>query len=158
MTDFNHFDESGNAMMVDVSAKPVSQRSATAMATIKMATNTISMIRQGDIKKGDVLGVANLAGVMGAKRTSELIPLCHILPLDTVQLKFEFDDELQSIHITSTCKVDGKTGVEMEALTGAAIAALTIYDMTKALSRNIVIRDVRLMEKTGGKQDFHRDN
>ncbi len=144
--------------MVDVSAKPVSDRMAKAEATVFMRPETLRIIRQKEISKGDVLEVARLAGIMATKRTDELIPLCHSLGLDSATVEFSFLDE-KSLHIESTVRVTGKTGVEMEALTAVSVAALTVYDMCKAIDRGIEISHVRLLEKSGGKSGhFVRDN
>ncbi len=136
--------------MVDVSAKPISDRMARAEATVLMQPETLRIIRQKEISKGDVLEVARLAGIMATKRTDELIPLCHSLGLDSVSIGFSFPDET-SIHIESTVRVAGKTGVEMEALTAVTVAGLTIYDMCKAVDRGMELTNVRLIEKSGGK-------
>ena len=146
-----HFDAAGNATMVDVSAKPATDRTATARARVVMQPETLATIMAGTAKKGDVLGVARLAGIMAAKRTSDLIPLCHPLPLDKVTLELACIDADSAIEIEATVKVTGRTGVEMEALTAVSVAALTIYDMCKAVDRAMRIGDVRLVHKTGGK-------
>jgi cyclic pyranopterin monophosphate synthase len=154
---FSHFDASGNATMVDVSAKPVTDRTATARAQVIMHPETLAMIEAGTAKKGDVLGVARLAGIMAAKRTAELIPLCHPLPITAVVVDLTPDRQANAIDIAATVRTTGQTGVEMEALTAASVAALTIYDMTKALDKRIEIQDIYLLEKTGGKSgDFKR--
>jgi len=151
MADFTHFDADGKAMMVNVGAKDVTERIAVAGARVLMAPETLRMIMAGDHKKGDVLGVARLAGIMAAKRTPDLIPLCHPLPL--TQVVVEFDDKTSDdrIDITATTKTTYKTGVEMEALTAVSVAALTIYDMCKAVDRGMEIGEVRLLHKSGGK-------
>jgi cyclic pyranopterin phosphate synthase len=146
-----HFDESGNAVMVDVSAKPESERVAVAKGAVLMAPETLALIRDGGVKKGDVLSVARLAGIMGAKRTSDLIPLCHPLALTSVAVELHLAPERNAIDITATCKLVGRTGVEMEALTAVAVAALTVYDMCKAVDRGMRIADIRLTRKSGGK-------
>lgn len=151
VTGFTHFDETGAAAMVDVSAKDVTSRTAIARGRITMAAATLEMILAGDHKKGDVLGVARLAGIMGAKRTSELIPLCHPLGLSKVSVDFTPDRASNSIQIEALAKVTGQTGVEMEALTAASIAALTIYDMCKAVDKAMQITDIRLAYKDGGR-------
>lgn len=151
MTEFTHFDAEGQAVMVDVSGKETTARRATAKAVIRMQPQTKTLIQQGGVKKGDVLGVARLAGIMAAKRTSGLIPLCHPLMLTAVTVDFAFEDALPGVEVTATCSVDGRTGVEMEALTAAAIAALTVYDMCKAVDRGMRVTDVRLVHKSGGK-------
>lgn len=149
--DFTHVNEQGRARMVDVSAKDDSERVAIARAVISMQPETLDLIKSGGIKKGDVLAVAQVAGVMGAKKTSSLVPMCHPLMLTSVDLNFETDDDNSCIIITSTVKTTGKTGVEMEAITGAAVAAITIYDMAKAVDRWMEISEVKLLEKWGGK-------
>ena len=151
MADFSHFDSNGNATMVDVSGKAVTQRVATAKGSVQMAAKTLRKIRDGTLKKGDVLAVARLAGIMGAKRTSELVPLCHPLSLDAVEVAFDIDDEASTVHITATCKIESRTGVEMEALTAVSVAALTIYDMCKSVDRSMCISEIRLTHKSGGK-------
>ncbi len=137
--------------MVDVSGKPDTSRTATAKGEIVMLLETLELIESGGVKKGDVLGVAQLAGVMAAKRTADLIPLCHPLPLNQVVVDFEIDRELPGVRITATAKTIGKTGVEMEALTAVSVAALTIYDMAKAAEKTMRIQNIRLVEKRGGK-------
>jgi cyclic pyranopterin phosphate synthase len=149
--DFTHVNEQGRARMVDVSGKDESERVAIARAVISMQPETLALIKSGGIKKGDVLGVAQVAGVMGAKKTSSLVPMCHPLMLTSVDLNFEIDDDNACIIITSVVKTTGKTGVEMEAITGAAVAAITIYDMAKAVDRWMEISEVKLLEKWGGK-------
>ena len=145
-----HFDAAGQAHMVDVSAKEPTAREAVAEAMVVMSADTLSLA-QGGAAKGDVLGVARLAGIMGAKRTAELIPLCHPLPLDKVALELVADPALPGIRITATARTTGRTGVEMEALTAATVAALTVYDMLKAAQKDMRIEGVRLLRKTGGK-------
>jgi len=149
--DFTHVNEQGRARMVDISAKEDSTRVAIAQAVISMQPETLALIRNGGIKKGDVLGVAQVAGIMGAKQTSSLIPMCHPLMLTSVDINYEFDETNASIIITSTVKTTGKTGVEMEAITAASIAAITIYDMAKAVDRWMEIKEIKLLEKWGGK-------
>lgn len=152
-----HVDEKGQARMVDVGNKPVTERIATATALVRMRPETLALIIAGDAKKGDVLAVARIAGIQGAKKCSELIPLCHPLALNSVDVQFELDPNESLIRITATCKVSGKTGVEMEALTAASVAGLTIYDMCKAVDRDMEISEVRLEEKSGGKSgDWRR--
>jgi cyclic pyranopterin monophosphate synthase len=154
---FTHLDQSGRARMVDVGAKPDTQRTATARARILMAPETLRLIESGGVSKGDVLAVAQVAGVMGAKRTPDLIPLCHPLLLNGVDLDFRLDRRLPGLEITATVRVSGKTGVEMEALTAVTVAALTVYDMCKAVDRELVIEQVRLVHKDGGKSgEFRR--
>ena len=150
-----HLDEEGRARMVDVGDKPVTTRTAVASGFVRMSVSTVQAIREQRAPKGDPLETARLAGIMAAKRTSELIPLCHPLPLNMVDAQLEITDE--GIRITATAKTDGKTGVEMEALTAASIAALTIYDMCKAIDKAMVISDIRLESKTGGRSgDYKR--
>lgn len=146
----SHLDESGNARMVDVGQKPTSDRLAIAKGEIHMLPDTLDLIRAGNIKKGDVLTVAKVAGISAAKRTSDLIPLCHPLQLDHIDVEFEIDAALPVIHLTATVRTTGKTGVEMEALIAVSIAALTIYDMAKAAEKTMHIENVRLVRKTGG--------
>ncbi len=146
-----HFDAAGNATMVDVSAKPATDRTATARARVVMQPETLATIMAGTAKKGDVLGVARLAGIMGAKRTAELIPLCHPLPITAVTLDLTPDPAANAVEITATVRTTGQTGVEMEALTAASIAALTVYDMLKAIDRSMRIEDLRVTHKAGGK-------
>lgn len=146
----SHLDEAGRARMVDVGHKPDTDRVAVAAGEVHMRPETLALIRAGQIKKGDVLGVAQIAGVMAAKRTSELIPLCHPLPLSHVDVRCELRDDLPGVAITATVRTTGKTGVEMEALTAVSVAALTIYDMAKAVEKTLRIGNVRLIEKHGG--------
>ena len=148
---FSHFDDGGNAVMVDVSDKPETRREAVAEALVRCKAETLGLIREGDVKKGDVLSVARLAGIMGAKQTAALIPLCHPLPLSAVSLDLSLDEAASAVRIRATCRTDGKTGVEMEALTAVSVAALTVYDMIKAVQKDAVIDGIRLLEKTGGK-------
>ena len=145
-----HFDASGQAHMVDVSGKSPTMRQAVAEAVVVMSPETLALA-QGGAAKGDVLGVARLAGIMGAKRTSDLIPLCHPLPLDKVSVDLVADPALPGIRITATARTTGRTGVEMEALTAASVAALTVYDMLKAAQKDMRIEGIRLLKKTGGK-------
>jgi cyclic pyranopterin monophosphate synthase len=151
MSDLTHFDAAGNAVMVDVSGKDVTARVATAKALITMQPATLARIVAGTVAKGDVLAVARLAGIMAAKRTAELIPLCHPLPLAAVQVEAATLPEDNAVEITATVKVTGRTGVEMEAMTAASVAALTIYDMCKAIDRAMLISNIRLTHKSGGK-------
>ena len=151
MPKLTHFDESGAAHMVDVSEKPVTDRTAVAEGCIRMHPETLDLIVEGRAKKGDVLSVARLAGIMGAKKTAELIPLCHPLPMTKVALDLVADAELPGVRITATVKTSGQTGVEMEALTAVSTAALTVYDMVKAADKAMVIGEVRLTLKEGGK-------
>jgi cyclic pyranopterin phosphate synthase len=155
---FTHFDQAGNAAMVDVSDKPVTARTATARARVLMQPATLAMIEQGSAKKGDVLGVARLAGIMGAKRTADLIPLCHPLPITSVKVDLETDPAASVVEITATVRTTGQTGVEMEALTAASVAALTVYDMCKAVDRSMRIEGLRVIYKAGGKSgEFSQD-
>lgn len=151
MTKLTHVDPSGRAKMVDVSAKPETERVARAIGAIRMETVTLTAIREATMKKGDVLAAARIAGIMAAKRTSELIPLCHPLTLDDVQVEVEPDPGLPGIRVSSMVKTTGKTGVEMEALTAVSVALLTIYDMAKAMDRGMQIVDISLVEKSGGR-------
>ncbi len=146
-----HFDAKGDAHMVDVSDKPSTARVATAEGWVKMARETFEIISEGRAKKGDVLGVARLAGIMGAKKTPELIPLCHPLPITKVGIDLELDTDLPGLRITATVKTTGQTGVEMEALTAVSTAALTVYDMAKAVDKAMEIGGIRVMLKDGGK-------
>ncbi|MBI3709984.1 MAG: cyclic pyranopterin monophosphate synthase MoaC [Proteobacteria bacterium] len=149
--DLTHFDRAGNAVMVDVSDKDVTTRVASAKGAIVMRAETLARIVSGDIKKGDVLGVARLAGIMAAKRAHELIPLCHPLALSAVSVDLVPDQARHAVDITATVKVAGRTGVEMEALTAVSVAALTVYDMCKAIDRGMTISEIRLVHKSGGK-------
>jgi cyclic pyranopterin phosphate synthase len=151
MAELTHFDAAGNARMVDVSDKNTSRRTATAKGSVLVAPETMALIMEGGVKKGDVLGVAQLAGIMGAKRTPDMVPLCHPLALTSVGVELSCDPAHNAVDISATCTVDGKTGVEMEALTAVAVAALTVYDMCKAVDRGIRITDIRLVHKAGGK-------
>ncbi|WP_050526349.1 cyclic pyranopterin monophosphate synthase MoaC [Pseudorhodobacter aquimaris] len=151
MSGLSHFDASGHAHMVDVSEKPVTSRTAIARSAIRMAQETYAMITDGRASKGDVLGVARLAGIMAAKKTSDLIPLCHPLPLTKVSIDLVPDPDLPGITIEATVKTGGQTGVEMEALTAASIAALTVYDMVKAVDKAMEITSTKLILKEGGK-------
>jgi cyclic pyranopterin phosphate synthase len=146
-----HIDESGQARMVDVGDKPVTTRLAVARGEVKMLRSTLELIRDGALKKGDVLTVAQIAGIQAAKRTSELIPLCHPLPIEHISVEFELDEGLPGVKITATVRTGGKTGVEMEALTAVAVSALTIYDMAKAAEKTMHIQNIRLVEKHGGR-------
>ena len=151
MADLTHLDKDGNAVMVDVSSKDVTARTATAKGTVRMQPETAARISDSGIKKGDVLSVAQLAGIMGAKRTADLIPLCHPLPLSSVKVTLSLARAGDAVEITATCRTTGQTGVEMEALTAVSVAALTVYDMCKAIDRGMQITDIRLTRKTGGK-------
>ena len=160
MTDkLNHFDSKGNAIMVDITETNITERKAIAKGKIFVNGETYKRILDGNMTKGDVLGVARIAGIMATKKTSDLIPMCHPLMLTKSQIDFEFNEEEKSITAISTVKLSGKTGVEMEALTGVNVALLTIYDMCKAIDKNMVISDIHLVEKTGGKSgDFIFEN
>ena len=147
----SHIDEEGKAVMVDVSDKEVTDRVATARGAVLMAPETMRLIQAGGVKKGDVLSVARLAGIMGAKKTPELIPLCHPLALNAIDVELTLDAARNAVDIRATCRVRGRTGVEMEALTAVSVAALTIYDMCKAVDRGMRISDIRLRRKSGGK-------
>lgn len=149
MTQLTHLDEHGQARMVDVGAKPATARQAVASGRIRMSPQALAAIRAGDAPKGDVLAAARIAGIMAAKKTAELIPLCHPLALDSVTVDFAFEDG--ALRATATASLTGRTGVEMEALTAAGVALLTIYDMAKALDKAMVIEDLRLLAKRGGK-------
>jgi cyclic pyranopterin phosphate synthase len=151
MNSFTHFDERGQAVMVDVGAKAQTRRVAIAAGRIVMRPETLAVIQSGDAKKGDVLGVARLAGIMASKRTAELIPLCHPIALTRVSVEFSLDEVGHAIDCAATAETVGQTGVEMEALTAASVALLTIYDMCKAVDRGMSIESVRLLEKQGGK-------
>jgi cyclic pyranopterin monophosphate synthase len=151
MPELTHFDKEGKARMVDVSGKGETERIATAAGSVIMQPATLALIREGGVKKGDVLSIARLAGIMGAKRTPDLIPLCHPLALTSVLVDLTLDEARNAVDITATCKLTGKTGVEMEALTAVSVAALTVYDMCKAVDKGMQITDVRLTHKSGGK-------
>ena len=158
MPTLSHFDDAGASRMVDVGGKAETHRSATASAMVRMLPATLALIRDKELAKGDVLEVARLAGIMAAKRTADLIPLCHPLPLTSVEVNFAFPDE-STVRIAVTARVFGRTGVEMEALTAVSVAALTVYDMCKAVDRGMTIAAVRLDAKTGGKSgDFRRSD
>ena len=151
MADLTHITSDGAAHMVDVSGKAVTTRSATAIGAVKMLASTLETILKGNAAKGDVIATARIAGIMAAKRTSDIIPLCHPLMIAKVTLEIEPDTTLPGLRVAATVKVEGKTGVEMEALTAASVACLTIYDMAKALEKGMVITEIRLTDKTGGK-------
>ena len=151
MSRLTHLDAEGNAHMVDVSEKDITCRSATAKAMVEMQPDTLTLIREGKAKKGDVIATARIAGVMAAKKTHDLIPLCHPLMITKVTVDFAPDTAASSIEVTATVKVEGKTGVEMEALTACSVACLTLYDMCKAVDRGMKITNLRLVEKSGGK-------
>jgi cyclic pyranopterin phosphate synthase len=148
---FTHFDAAGNVVMVDVSAKAITDRTATAKVRVVMAAATLAMIEAGAAKKGDVLGVARIAGIMAAKRTSDLIPLCHPLPIAAVVIELALDRAASAVAIAATVRTTGQTGVEMEALTAASVAALTVYDMCKSVDRGMRVEALRVVHKAGGK-------
>ncbi len=157
MEDFTHFNDQGRAKMVDVGEKPVSERTATAAARVLVSERTFELIKSGGMKKGDVLTVAQIAGVMGAKRTPDIIPMCHPILIDGINLRLTLDEERKSVEIEASVSCGGRTGVEMEALTAVSTAALTVYDMCKAVQKDMVITDIRLLKKTGGVHgDFER--
>ena len=159
MAEFTHFNQFGEAIMVDVGEKPETAREAVAEGRISMSEECFQKVREGSMKKVDVLGVARIAGLMGAKKTSELIPLCHILNLTKVEIQFEPEEQSRSFKAVCTARTVGKTGVEMEALTGVNIALLTIYDMCKAVDKSMEISDIHLCRKSGGKSgDFFRSS
>ena len=155
MSQLSHFDETGNAIMVDVSEKPVTAREATAHGVITMNAEAFAAVREGTAQKGDVLGVARIAGIMAAKRTSELIPLCHPLPLSKVAVEFALDEARQAVEAFCTVKTTGVTGVEMEALTGVSTALLTIYDMCMAVDKSMELGEIHLVKKSGGKSGLY---
>ena len=158
MEDFTHFNESGRARMVDVSDKAATARCAVAFGRVLVNRNTFDLIRSGGLKKGDVLTTAQIGGIMGAKRTSEIIPMCHNVPLSGVDIDFQMNEAALAVEITATAKFAGQTGVEMEALTAVSVAALTVYDMCKAVQRDIVIDRICLLRKSGGKSgEFVRE-
>ena len=157
MRDFTHFNEQGRAKMVDVGEKPVTVRTAVARGSVLVNAQTFALIRSGGMKKGDVLTVAQIAGVMGAKRTPDLIPMCHPILIDGIDLKLSLDEERLAVDIVAEVRCGGRTGVEMEALTAVSVAALTVYDMCKAVQKDMTITDVCLVEKTGGVHgEYHR--
>ena len=159
MEDFTHFNEQGRAKMVDVGEKPISERTAVAAGSVLVNENTFALIRSGGMKKGDVLTTAQIAGIMGAKRTSEVIPMCHPVAVNGINLTLSLNKERYAVEITAEVSCDGRTGVEMEALTAVSIAALTVYDMCKAVQKDMVITDIRLLRKTGGVHgDFIRED
>ena len=159
MADFTHFNDQGRAKMVDVGEKPISQRTAVAAGRVLVNEHTFALIQSGGVKKGDVLTVAQIAGVMGAKHTPDIIPMCHPILVDGINLELHLDEQRKSVEIWASVSCDGRTGVEMEALTAVATAALTVYDMCKAVQRDMVIADIRLVEKTGGVHgNYHRED
>ncbi len=151
MNDLTHLDKDGNAIMVDVGGKDSTERTATAAGSIYMEPETLKLITDKGVKKGDVLSVAQLAGIMGAKRTPDLIPHCHPLTLTSVKVELTCDDSRNAVDVSATCKLSGQTGVEIEALTAVSVAALTVYDMCKSVDRAMRISDIRLIHKAGGK-------
>ncbi len=158
MSDFTHFNEQGRAKMVDVGEKPETVRTAVAKGSVLVNEQTFSLIRSGGMKKGDVLTVAQVAGVMGAKRTPDLIPMCHPILLDGIDLQLSLDERRCAVNIVATVRCAGRTGVEMEALTAVSVAALTVYDMCKAVQKDMTIADICLLEKSGGVHgDYHRE-
>ena len=158
MDDFTHFNEQGRAKMVNVGEKGITERKATAGGRVLVSRETFDLIKTGGMKKGDVLTVAQIAGVMGAKKTPQVIPMCHPVIINGVDLDLSLDEERCSVEIKATVSCDGRTGVEMEALTAVSIAALTVYDMCKAVQKDMEITDIRLLDKSGGVHgDFHRD-
>ena len=158
MAELTHFDDNGNAHMVDISDKQNTFRTAKAACSIQMSLETLKIISDGSAKKGDVLNVARIAGIQGAKKTSELIPLCHPISLTKISLDLTLNDKIPGIEIISTVKTTGPTGVEMEALTAASISALTVYDMVKSLDKSIIIKDLRLIFKDGGKSGLYESS
>ena len=158
MAELTHIDDNGNAHMVDISDKQNSFRTAKAACSIQMSLETLKIIADGNSKKGDVLNVARIAGIQGAKRTSELIPLCHPISLTKISLDLTLNDKIPGIEIISTVKTTGPTGVEMEALTAASISALTVYDMVKSLDKSIIVKDLRLIFKDGGKSGLYENS
>lgn len=156
MSEFTHLDKKGQAVMVDVGEKNATARTARARATLKMKESTLKALITSELKKGDGLATARVAGIMGGKKTSELIPLCHNIPIESIKVDFE-NNGRDELYIITEAKCTYKTGIEMEVLTAASVAALTVYDMCKAVDREMVIKDIRLTEKTGGKSDFFND-
>jgi cyclic pyranopterin monophosphate synthase len=154
----SHVDEAGRAKMVDIADKPISRRSAIAEGRVRMSPESFALVRENSAAKGDVLRIAEVAGIMGGKRTSELIPLCHPIALDAIRVECEADPALPGVRVTATAVATGRTGVEMEALTAVSVACLTVYDMVKAVDRGMVVEGIRLLEKTGGtKGDWRRE-
>ena len=159
MNDFTHFGNEGRARMVNVGEKPVSTRTAVAAGRVLVNRETFDLIKSGGMKKGDVLAVAQVAGVMGAKRTPDIIPMCHPIIIDGIDLELSLNDELCSVEIKAAVSCDGRTGVEMEALSAVSVAALTVYDMCKAVQKDMVISDISLISKTGGVHgDYERSD
>lgn len=159
MTDLSHVDQTGKARMVDVSAKPITERIARARGSITMARETLELIRGNQVAKGDVLGVSRIAGIMAAKRTAELVPLCHQIPLSDVQVEFELDDSLPGIRVQAAAKTAAQTGVEMEAIMAVSVSLITLYDMAKGVDKGMEIGQISLVEKRGGQSgDWVRDD
>ena len=156
MSEFTHLDKKRQAVMVDVGEKSITRRTARAKATLKMKESTLEALLKSELKKGDGLATARVAGIMGGKKTSELIPLCHNIPIDSIKVEFDNNGK-DELYIVTEAKCTYKTGIEMEVLTAASVASLTVYDMCKAIDREMVIKDIRLTEKTGGKSDFSND-
>ncbi len=156
MSELTHLNKKGEAVMVNVGEKEFTKRTAKAKATVKMKEETLKLILRSDLKKGDALSTARIAGIMGGKRTSELIPLCHNIPIESIEINFD-SNKKDELYITATAKCTYKTGIEMETLTAASVAALTVYDMCKAVDRKMEIKEIKLVEKTGGKSDFKND-
>lgn len=156
MADFTHLNKKGEALMVNVGDKSITHRTAKAFAKLKMEKETLQKLLSSELKKGDGLATARIAGIMAAKHTWELIPLCHNIPIDSIEIDFSDNGE-NELYITSTAKCSYKTGIEMEALTAVSVSALTVYDMCKAIDRKMEIREIKLLEKTGGKSDFKND-
>jgi cyclic pyranopterin monophosphate synthase len=157
MGDLTHLDEHGRARMVDVAAKPVTDRRARARARVRMSPEAAAAVAAGEVAKGDVLGTARIAGIQAAKRTSELIPLCHPLPLTFAGVDASVDESEGVVELVAEARAEARTGVEMEALTAASVAALTVYDMVKGIDKGVVVEEVCLLEKTGGRSDFRRE-
>ena len=159
MAEFTHFNESGRATMVDITNKNETIRTAVAAGRVRVNSETLALIKTGGLRKGDVLGAAQIGGIMGAKRTADLIPMCHLVMLTGVDIKFYCDDMASAVDIEATARCTGATGVEMEALTAVSVAALTIYDMCKAVQKDITIENIRLLKKSGGKNgNFARED
>lgn len=156
MDNFTHLNKNGEAIMVDVSSKEATKRTATATATVKMKEDTLNRLLTSELKKGDGLAVSRIAGIMGSKKTSDLIPLCHNIPIESIEISFHNNGK-DELYINSFARCSYKTGIEMEALTAVSVAALTVYDMCKAIDKEMVITDIRLIEKTGGKSDYRYD-
>jgi cyclic pyranopterin phosphate synthase len=157
VTDLSHLDDSGRARMVDVGHKDATERRATARATVRMSAATAALVRSGDAPKGDVISTARIAGIQAAKRTAELVPLCHPLPLSFVDVELDVDQAAGAVTVTAEARTTAQTGVEMEAMTACAIAALTVYDMVKGVERGVEVGPIVLVEKTGGKADWRRE-